>query len=221
MKKLLATLLALVILTLSLAALADGNWYVSEGANLVRRIHELSLDENYCSIYAIRNEEVQAWLDKLRAADFDAPVSAKALYVGEKEELIATLERISPLIEDDSFDTLLLLSDTAKDELVKKLPSALLNLVNSRLCGTEWLMLGSVISTGRGYVEPKDFRPCVLMLEYPDQCEAFVTFQRTGEGVVGASAMIVPTGAAAYVDEFLGQLTTYGIELESEALPME
>ncbi len=221
MKKYLAALLALAVLTLYLAALAEGNWYVTEGADLVRRIHELSTDENYCSIYAIRNEEVQVWLDKIRAADFDAPVSARALYVGEKDELIATLERIAPLIEDGSFDTLLLLSDTAKDELVKKLPSALLNLVSSKLGGAEWLMLGSVISTGRGYVEPEDFRPCVLMLEYPNQCEAFVTFQRTGEGVVGASAMIVPTGAAAYVDEFLGQLTTYGIHMETEELAVE
>ncbi len=218
MKKLFATLLALIVAALPLTALAEGNWYIEESTDLVRRIHELTLDENYCSIYTVGNEAVNTWLEKIRAADYDAPVSAKAVYVGEKDALLDLLSRALPMTGDDSFDTLLSLSDTAKDEFVKKLPAALANLVNSRLGGTEWLMMGSMINTGRGYVEPDGFRPCVLMLEYPGQCEAFVTFQRTGEGVVGASATLVPTGAAAFVDEYIGQLAARGIEVETEEL---
>lgn len=221
MKRLIVALLCVAMLPLAIAAHVEGNWYVTEGKDLVSRIRELTQDEAYCQIYTVMNESVQKWLETIRNADLEAPVAARAIYVGEKEELLATLEKASPITGEDSFEAIVKLSDTAKDELVKRLPSALVNLVNARLGGESWLMMGSMVGTGRGYVAPEGFRPCVLMLTYPGEIEAIVSFLRSGEGVVGASATIVPPGSAAFIEEYLDKADSYGIAFESEELSVE
>ena len=221
MKKRIAVLLAVALLALVVAAQAEDNWYVSEGADLVSRMQELARDEAYCDIYTVMDEDAQKWLENLREAGLEKPMTARAIYIGEQEELLTTLVKLSPIVGDAGFEELMQLSETAKEELVKKLPASLVSLVAARLGGQTWIMMNSIINTGRAYLAPQDFRPCLLMLTYPGEVEAFVCFQRSGEGVAGASASLVPSGAAAFVEDYLNKAKAYGISFETADLPVQ
>lgn len=219
MKRLFAVIVALIVLALSATALAEGNWYLDVGTSLVRRIQALAVDESYFSLYTNANDDINQLLERIRSADYDAPVSASMIYFPERDAMLRSIGAVLPELEDaEGFDTILNMSDAAMDEVARKLPATLVNLVNARVGGQAWIMLASVLGSFEGYAEPEGFRQCVLMLKYADGSEAAVSFQRIGDGVVTASASLLPEGGADMLDEVISEAVAYGLVLEKESL---
>lgn len=214
MKRIMACLLAVVLTASSCWALAEGNWVLEEGESMARRIQALAADENYQKML-IHEEKVLTLLKGLAEADFSKPEAAYMLPIPERDELAGIIRTLGEKVQDaEGLEALLKLSEEAKEELMRRIPSILVNALVSRHGGMNWVAMNSSLSTGRSFVEPEGFTPCILVLEYPGEYAVALLFAHAGEGVVSVSASVLPMDAVRSVSGYLQKMEGMGISLE-------
>ena len=218
MKRLIAMALALMLCG---CALAEGNWYVDEGQALAMRMQALAADEAYMGLMmAGSNEETLALKDAFVQTDLSKPSAAWFMALPEKEEILSAVERFSILNSgEEAADTLSELTDVGKEELVKRLPAAAPTILTAQ-SGVKWVTLFSVLTVTESMEEPEDFRPGYLLLEFPGDYAALVTFSRPLGGYVGASAILAPTGCLETVKPMLTYVKALGLDLELEEVDL-
>ena len=92
MKKWLAALVALAVLTLSLAALAERNWYVEEGQKLALRMQALAGDDAYFGMMmSSANEETDKLRETFVQEDLSKPTGAWFLPLPDGEAILSAL----------------------------------------------------------------------------------------------------------------------------------
>ena len=182
LKKIIAALTALMLLAGS--ALAEENWYLEKGLALAERLGALAADEAYLQAYTSSSDVADA-VRAFGQSDFLAPVSAKMLTLPDVETS-KSIVRMAMSAAGSS------LSDAAVEELARDLPSAFVSLLNARQSAA-WLAATSVLRTDESYLQPEEFTPGVLALEYPE-CAVAVAFSYSGEGIVSAYAAPAPSG---------------------------
>ena len=217
MKKLIATVLALLMI--ACAALAEGNWYVDEGQALALRMQALAADEAYMGLMmAGSNEETLALKDAFVQTDLSKPSAAWFMALPEKEEILSAIERFSILNSgEEAADTLSELTDVGKEELVKRLPASSTTILAAQ-SGVKLVTLSSMLTVSASMEEPDGFIPGYLLLEFPGDYAALVTFSRPLGGYVGASAMLAPAGCLETVKPMLTYVKALGLDLELEEL---
>ena len=218
MKRILALALALLICG---CALAEGNWYVEEGQALALRMQALAADEAYFHVYATGNDGMNALREAFGQADLTKPTGAWFLALPEAEELRSALERMASMggaeADMSAIDEL---SDVGWEELVKRLPASAATILTAQ-SGVEWVALSSVLTVSAPMEEPEDFTPGYLLLEYPGEFGALITFSRLLPGFVSVSALSVPANSLETVRPMLSYAKVLGLELELEALSLE
>lgn len=214
MKKLIAALLALVLI--SCAAMAEGNWYVEEGQALVARMQALAADEAYASLMGSGNDETKALKDEFVQADLSKPTGTWFLPLPEGEALLSALERLAAMggAEAD-LGAINELSDVGLEELVKRLPAAASTMLAARE-GVSWVVLSNQVSVNQGREEPEGFKPGFLLMEYPGNFAALITFTRPLPGFVNVSALPVPAGSLETFQPVLDYAKLLGLPLELE-----
>ncbi len=223
MKKLFAIMLALaLVLMLCGCALAEGNWYVDGGQALAMRMQALAADEAYMGLMmAGSNEETLALKDAFVQTDLSKPSAAWFMALPEKEEILSAIERFSILNSgEEAADTLSELTDVGKEELVKRLPASAATILAAQ-SGVKWVTLSSMLTVSASMEEPDGFIPGYLLLEFPGDYAALVTFSRPLGGYVGASALLAPTGCLETVKPMLTYVKALGLDLELEEVELE
>ena len=200
MKRVWTLVLALMILCGS--AVAEENWYVVEGSALVERMGTLVEDAEYRSIMGMP-ESVDNYVEKIAGLDYSKPASAWQLIIPDMETVLSLaadddsmLGQIQKYVQKYLPEELLKgkMSDTAMEELSRRLPNVLVSQVNARLGGTEWLAAANVAMVSTTCQEPEKFQNSVVLLAYSEECLAAVNFVRTGENTVTITAIPLHPG---------------------------
>ena len=135
--------------------------------------------------------------------------------IPERDELAGIIRTLGEKVQDaEGLEALLKLSEEAKEELMRRIPSILVNALVSRHGDMNWVAMNSSLSTGRSFVEPEGFTPCILVLEYPGEYAVALLFAHAGEGVVSVSASVLPMDAVRSVSGYLQKMEEMGISLE-------
>ena len=94
------------------------------------------------------------------------------------------------------------LSEVATERILDNLPFMLVNVLNGNE-GTDLIVLSSVYYTSKTFVLPDGFQNAIVLLRYPGDYWAAVSFTQTGDNTGTASACFVK----ANVQEAIDQLT--------------
>lgn len=215
MKKLIALLLALALLA-PCAALAEDEWIQAEAEGLAQQLWKLCNDPYFVETMVVM-PEAQSLAGEMAAADFTEPSALWRVAIPTAQELYDMLASATTV--DDDFEAIAAMSDLGFRELARRLPASAVSIaLNTALSedGIEphWILFSSVLSTGKGYVEPEGFEPCLLLMDYPGSFGVAVSFSRIGEGVISATAQPVPSGMMTRVQGMLDELEGAGIHLD-------
>ena len=199
MKRWLSLLLAL-FLTLSPVAYAQeedgGLWYEDQAIALVQELDVLIHDESYGSLYGIPSIAGDL-VDEVRKTDFSAmPQSALRFTLPNIDGLLSFV--LSPSTSSDGSE----LSEVATKRILDNLPSMLISILNGS-ADEELVILSSVYNTSKTFVLPDGFQNAIVLLRYPGDYWAAVSFTQTGDNTGTASACFVK----ANVQEAIDQLT--------------
>ena len=217
MKKLLIAVLALALCGAMLTGLAEENWYVQQALEQADELRALAGDANYINMMTPTQDVIKLASD-FSGIDISHPTSVYSLRIPDEQEINEILTRLSAL--DESLAVISTLSDQARKALIRRMSGGLASMLAARQ-SVGWVALSSALSTGRAFIEPEDFQPCVLLIEFAGDFAIMSSFTRTGEGVAAASTQIVPAGTMETVSEPLNMLKSLGVELDIQQIAVD
>jgi len=178
MKKLLSLILAMTILMIPCAwAEEEEDWYLIRAAELAKDLQELSADEAYIGMMG-GSEEIHALIAEWNQAMQKEPISVRKGTLPMAEVMALTASGMG-------------VGEVGTTQVERSSIAMVINvLIGQR--GTDFLAASATVQIAKGYVEPEEFEPCVVVYEYEDIAVA-VSFGKIGEGVVTSGARFCPT----------------------------
>lgn len=171
MKKLLALLIALVLI--SLPALGEGEWYSSIANEITENMIALARDEGYTAMYtSAPNEAVEAFA----VAKLDEPVAVWRIDLPGDE-------RMKQILEEEAGGSL---SDLVYESMRASISGMFFNVVNNRQ-GTTAMVASTMLSRTQTERMPENFAEQIWLLGYEDALVG-VSFIQTGEDSVSVYA---------------------------------
>ena len=147
----------------------EGDWYLETAGELARCVGELAGDEAYMQMMTSNPFDILA---PLQEADFASVTGAWRIRIGEGMiSLMGTLDGMS---------------QTGRESLNSKMPSAILNQWNAYV-SAEAVAASTMLAYTRTYSMPEDFEQCALILRF-DGAQVGVAFMQTGEDTITATA---------------------------------
>ena len=173
MKRMFAVALALSLFCTGLAfaqeETQEDDWYLETASELARCVGELAGDEAYMQMMTSNPFDILA---PLQEADFASVTGAWRIRIGEGMiSLMGTLDGMS---------------QTGRESLNSKMPSAILNQWNAYV-SAEAVAASAMLAYMRTYSMPEDFEQCALILRF-DGAQVGVAFMQTGEDTITATA---------------------------------
>lgn len=171
MKKLLAFLIALVLL--SLPALGEGEWYSGIANEITENMIALARDEAYIAMYtSMPNEAVEAFA----AAKLDEPVAVWRIDLPDNE-------RMKQILEEEAGGSL---SDLVYESMRATISGMFFNVVNNQQ-GATAMVASTLLSRTQTERMPENFTEQIWLLGYEDALVG-VSFIQTGEDSVSVYA---------------------------------
>ena len=171
MKKLLALLIALVLI--SLPALGEGEWYASIANEITENMIALARDEGYTAMYtSTPNEAVETFA----AAKLDEPVAVWRIDLPDDE-------RMKQILEEEAGGSL---SDLVYESMRPMISGMLFSVVNNQQ-GATAMVASTLLSRTQTERMPEDFTEQIWLLGYEDALVG-VSFIQTGEDSVSVYA---------------------------------
>ena len=173
MKRMFAAAVALALFCTGLAfaqeETQEDDWYLETASELARCVGELAGDEAYMQMMTSNPFDILA---PLQEADFASVTGAWRIRIGEGMiSLMGTLDGMS---------------QTGRESLNSKMPSAILNQWNAYV-SAEAVAASTMLAYMRTYSMPEDFEQCALILQF-DGAQVGVAFMQTGEDTITATA---------------------------------
>lgn len=173
MKRMFAAAVALALFCTGLAfaqeETQEDDWYLETASELARCVGELAGDEAYMQMMTSNPFDILA---PLQEADFASVTGAWRIRIGEGMiSLMGTLDGMS---------------QTGRESLNSKMPSAILNQWNAYV-SAEAVAASAMLAYMRTYSMPEDFEQCALILRF-DGAQVGVAFMQTGEDTITATA---------------------------------
>lgn len=173
MKRMFAAAVALALFCTGLAfaqeETQEDDWYLETASELARCVGELAGDEAYMQMMTSNPFDILA---PLQEADFASVTGAWRIRIGEGMiSLMGTLDGMS---------------QTGRESLNSKMPSAILNQWNAYV-SAEAVAASAMLAYMRTYSMPEDFEQCALILQF-DGAQVGVAFMQTGEDTITATA---------------------------------
>lgn len=171
MKKLLALLIALVLI--SLPALGESEWYSGIANEITENMIALARDEGYTAMYtSTPNEAVEAFA----AAKLDEPVAVWRIDLPDDE-------RMKQILEEEAGGSL---SDLVYESMRAMISGMLFNVVNNQQ-GATAMVASTLLSRTQTERMPENFTEQIWLLGYEDALVG-VSFIQTGEDSVSVYA---------------------------------
>lgn len=185
-RKTLCTLLAIGLM-ISGTAMAE-NWYVDVGTNLASRMHELAGEDGFVSLYTDSEEILQQIYD-FAQTEISTPETMRMLKLPSGEDTKKLINILGAIMGEKMPE----ISDVVMEHFARQVPNMLVSVLNSQI-GVTWIAAASVLTTSETFIQPEDFAPCVLWIEYPGDYAIAVGFTQTGEDTLTATATITRSG---------------------------
>ena len=195
MKRQIAWILITALLCVSAAA--EENWYARTAISLAERMGKLAGDEAYVRMYT-SDAEIAELAASIGAVDFAHPKSAACLPMGGAE-VTGQLIRLVGGSETKG------MSAEAAEKIGCDFPRTICTMLNAS-AGTRMVATASVCICSETFVQPEDFVPCVVFLEYDDEYGAAVSFCKTGSDTLTAAATPMPAGSSEHLFEDMPDL---------------
>lgn len=173
MKRMFAVALALSLFCTGLAfaqeETQESDWYLETASELAQCVGELAGDEAYMQMMTSNPFDILA---PLQEADFTSVLGAWRMRIGEG--MISLMGSLNGM------------SQTGRESLNSKMPSAILNQWNAYV-STEAVAASAMLAYTRTYSMPEDFEQCALILQL-DGAQVGVAFMQTGVDTITATA---------------------------------
>ena len=194
-------------------ALAEENWYLDVGQTLVERMQALATDDIYISLYTA-DEGIAELSQDIGARDYSQPVQARYLALPD----VDTARNLLSLMEVFMPEEIPEISDSAMNEIARRLPEILANMFNGYE-GEKWLVVSSILKFEESFMQPEEFKPGLLWLEYPEGA-AWVSFSITGEGIITAGVSPAPLDWLESLTSSMNGLQKVGLNLIFPEIPL-
>lgn len=194
-------------------ALAEENWYLDVGQALVERMQILAADDIYISLYTAE-EEIAELSQAIGAQDYSQPIQARYLALPDVDMAGDLVKLLDTFMPEDIPE----ISDSAMNEISRRLPEMMASVFNSRF-GEKWLAVSSVLKLEESFIQPEEFKPGLLWLEYPDGA-AWVSFSFTGENIVTAVVSPAPVNLMESLTDSMSELQKVGLNLIFPTIPL-
>ena len=185
-RKALCTLLAIGLM-ISGTAMAE-NWYVDVGTNLASRMHELAGEDGFVSMYT-DSQEILQQIHDFAQTEISTPETMRMLKLPSGEDTKRLINILVALMDEEMPE----ISDAVVEHFARQVPSMLVSVLNGQI-GVTWIATATVLTTSETFIQPEDFVPCVLWMEYPGDYAIAVGFTQTGEDTLTATATITRSG---------------------------
>lgn len=207
MKKKLALIsVAIAALTVFTACSASkpidvNTFIIREGVSLTREMGGLAQNSEYIAFMS----PTDAWKDTIRhIGEKDYQIPEKAYIIGMPEDLLLNALRASMSDREISEEIIGILGRKIN-------ASTFANIINASQ-GAELLAATSLLLWGKSYVQPDGWTENrLLVLEYAGDFSSLISFTKSGDGVISASAVFVTNGdgyAINSLESFLNLITT-------------
>lgn len=185
-RKALCTLLAIGLM-ISGSAMAE-NWYVDVGTDLALRMHALAGEDAYVAMYT-DSEEILQQIHDFAQTEISTPETMRMLKLPSGEDTKRLINILAAITDEEMAE----MSDAVMEHFTRQVPGVLVSVLNSQI-GVSWIATASVLTTSETFIQPEDFAPCVLWMEYPGDYAVAVGFTQTGEDTLTATATITRSG---------------------------
>ena len=189
MKKLIALILSLMLL--SLPALSEENaenWYLENAWKQVRILDLMLSDEAYLSMYSYNSFE-----DQKKLITYSIPDTMPDIYQVLDASML--IEAVQPVLVQSG------LSDELIQHILRGMPNALLTQANARF-GSQWLAFTAAFRTSESVIVPDiDFSPAYVVFDFAGDAIPVVIVTDAGEGVANFSACLVMREALLSVSD--------------------
>lgn len=193
-----ASLLALTACSHTPAKPADLNSFLlAEGVALTCDMQELAASKEYVALMGASQTLGQV-IAEMASQDYSLPQNIYLIKLPD-DTLLQSMRSLGGEVTVPA---------NIREKLPYKINGALFaNLINAGY-GSETIAAASVASWGKSYIEPEGWSDnTLLLLEYPGEFSSMVSFVRSGDEVISASAVFVQNGdkeIMSKLQEYLG-----------------
>lgn len=189
MKKLIALVLALVIMVLSLSACSNNESnsktksLYAQGLEIVQLMSEMTRTEEYVDIHT-GDSEIKTIISDISTGDYSSPKAVYAISISD--------ENLAAMAELDSLENA---SEELKTFLMNRVLGSLMTQING-MSGVEKLAASSVCTVGKSFVNENATDNVIYLYTYENALPVAVTF------TVGEDQAVSASGVFVLYDEF-------------------
>lgn len=189
MKKLIALVLALVIMVLSLSACSNNESnsktksLYAQGLEIVQLMSEMTRTEEYVDIHT-GDSEIKTIISDISTGDYSSPKAVYAISISD--------ENLAAMAELDSLENA---SEELKTFLMNRVLGSLMTQING-MSGVEKLAASSVCTVGKTFVNENATDNVIYLYTYENALPVAVTF------TVGEDQAVSASGVFVLYDEF-------------------
>ena len=184
MKKLIALVLALVIMVLSLSACSNNESnsktksLYAQGLEIVQLMSEMTRTEEYVDIHT-GDSEIKTIISDISTGDYSSPKAVYAISISD--------ENLAAMAELDSLENA---SEELKTFLMNRVLGSLMTQING-MSGVEKLAASSVCTVGKSFVNENATDNVIYLYTYENALPVAVTFTVGEDQAVSASGVFV------------------------------
>ena len=189
MKKLIALVLALVIMVLSLSACSNNESnsktksLYAQGLEIVQLMSEMTRTEEYVDIHT-GDSEIKTIISDISTGDYSSPKAVYAISISD--------DNLAAMAELDSLENA---SEELKTFLMNRVLGSLMTQING-MSGVEKLAASSVCTVGKSFVNENATDNVIYLYTYENALPVAVTF------TVGEDQAVSASGVFVLYDEF-------------------
>lgn len=189
MKKLIALVLALVIMVLSLSACSNNESnsktksLYAQGLEIVQLMSEMTRTEEYVDIHT-GDSKIKTIISDISTGDYSSPKAVYAISISD--------ENLAAMAELDSLENA---SEELKTFLMNRVLGSLMTQING-MSGVEKLAASSVCTVGKSFVNENATVNVIYLYTYENALPVAVTF------TVGEDQAVSASGVFVLYDEF-------------------
>lgn len=224
MKKLVALVLVCIMVVLSLSACnptgsnptestpveggAETKSLYVQGLDVVRRMHEITKNEEYLNILTGDNE-INTIIKGISTGDYSTPKAVFAISISDADLVaMAELDRVENA------------SDELKTLMLNRVFTALITQINS-ISGVKELAASSVCTAGKAFVNENATGRVIYLYTYENARPVAVTFVAGEDNIVSASGVFImydgfTCGSVDEIKDFFGNVTVEVTEVLPE-----
>lgn len=186
-------------------------FWLKESVAIAKDVGEMASSPAYVGFFSM-SEEIVERCAQIGAPDYGSPTGAYLVPLPEGDALVEAYLRLAQSQEADTAA----LPQSAKTALRARMTAGVLGSMLNGMEGTTQVAAISILTTSRSYqTQMSGEGESLLLITYPGDYHVLASFVKTGDGVISATAVPVPSKVINTLldGQDLAQLTAYLTQL--------